>query len=95
MADRQRGPRFRRQMEGQVKKKLPQPGSPEWLSAKSTGPRWQWEDAQGVTRQGYMEKVIDRGGNDVTYFMRHADTGALNVIRGSLTKKMKIVETPK
>jgi hypothetical protein len=71
------------------------PGTPEWLSAKSTGPRWQWEDAQGVTRQGYMEKVTDHGGTDVTYFMRHADTGTLNLVSGSRAKKMQRVETPK
>ena len=39
------------------------------LDAKRGGPRWQWQDARGVTHEGYMETFSDRGGTDVTYFM--------------------------
>ena len=68
---------------------FPRPGSKEWLDAKRGGPRWMWQDARGVTHQGYMETFSDRGGTDVTYFMRRDPSGELDCLSGSRCKAMK------
>lgn len=67
----------------------PQPGTKEWLAAKSTSPLWRYNDARGVPHFGYMEKTIDRGGTDVSYFMRDRDTGELSICNGSAAKAME------
>lgn len=70
----------------------PQPGSTEWLKAKSTGPIWEYEDARGVKHIGYQERFVDRGGHDVSYFMRDRDTGELSVVSGSRIKTMNLLQ---
>lgn len=51
-------------------------------------PKWEYEDARGVKHTGWQEKFTDRGGTDVTYFMRDAETDELSVVSGSRAKKM-------
>jgi hypothetical protein len=63
-----------------------QPGSQEWLQAKSKGPRWEYEDAAGVPHVGYMQTFTDRGGTDVTYWFRDHVTGELSLVSGSRLK---------
>lgn len=66
-----------------------EPGTKEWLKAKSNGPKWKYHDARGVEHTGYMEKYIDRGGTDHTAYMRHHETGELSLVSGSRLKNMK------
>jgi hypothetical protein len=68
---------------------IKEPGSPEWLEAKSKGPKWEYQDAIGITHQGYLEKFTDRGGTDVTYWFRDHKTGALDLVSGSRLKAAK------
>jgi hypothetical protein len=65
------------------------PGTPEWLAAKSTGPKWAYKDACGVDHIGYMERFSDRGGTDVTYWFRDHLTGKLTLSRGEMLKAAK------
>lgn len=69
-----------------LQRPAPQPGSKEWLAAKSKGPRWEYEDAAGVPHVGYMQTFTDRGGTDVTYWFRDAVTGELSLVSGSRLK---------
>ncbi len=69
----------------------PAPGTPEWLAAKATGPRWQYEDARGTQHTGYMERFSDHGGNDVTYWFRDQETGALDLVSGSRLRAAKVI----
>ncbi|MHC2284412.1 hypothetical protein [Bradyrhizobium barranii] len=62
------------------------PGSPEWLQAKSTGPRWEYQDAAGLPHVGYLERFSDHGGTDVTYWFRDRVTGELSLVSGSRLK---------
>ena len=73
------------------KRILPQPGTPAWLAAKASGPKWEYKDARGVRHTGYMEKHIDRGGTDCTAFMRDAADGTLSLVSGSRLKAMRRV----
>jgi len=68
---------------------FPQPGTAQWLKAKRGSPRWQWQDARGVWQEGFMEKFLDHGGSDVTYFMRRDPCGTLDLVSGSRCKQMK------
>jgi hypothetical protein len=70
---------------------FPQPGTAEWLAAKASGPRWEYQDSRGVTFQGYMEKHLDHGGTDCTAFMRRASDGTLDLVSGSRLKAMRRV----
>jgi hypothetical protein len=67
------------------------PGTPEWLAAKSTGPKWEYQDAIGRTHQGYMEKYTDFSGTDITYWFRDATTGELDLVSGSRLKAAKVI----
>ena len=69
----------------------PQPGTKEWFDRKRGGPRWAWQDARGLWFEGYMERFSDRGGTDVTYFMRRDPTGELDCISGQRCKNMRRV----
>lgn len=44
-------------------------------------PRWQFTDNRGVKKTGTLEKVVDRGGSDLTYFFR-GDDDVLSVVGG-------------
>jgi hypothetical protein len=66
----------------------PAPGTPEWLAAKASGPRWRYDDARGVGHEGFMERFSDHGGTDVTYWMRDGATGELSLVSGSRAKAM-------
>ena len=48
-----------------------------------SGMAWSYEDSCGIPRIGVVETTSDRGGTDVTYFLRR-DTGELDVVSGSL-----------
>lgn len=63
-----------------------EPGSPEWLAAKSSGPKWKYEGARGVTHVGYLQKFSDFGGTDATYWFRDHLTGELDLVSGSRLK---------
>jgi hypothetical protein len=65
---------------------FPQPGTQAWLDAKRGGPRWTWQDATGVQREGYMHTFSDRGGTDVSYFMHRDPGGQLDVVSGQRLK---------
>jgi hypothetical protein len=67
------------------------PGSPEWLAAKSKGPKWEYQDALGIVRQGYMEKFSEHGGTDVTYWFRDHETGSLDLVSGSRLKAAHVI----
>ena len=62
------------------------PGTPEWLDAKRTGPRWAWQDDRGIWQEGYMETFSDRGGTDVTYWFRRDPCGTLDLVSGARLK---------
>lgn len=62
-------------------------GNPKY-EAKSSGPKWKYQDSRGIEHIGYMEKFFDKGGTDITYFMRDQETGELSVLSGSLVKRM-------
>jgi hypothetical protein len=51
---------------------------------------WEYETSAGVTVRGRVEKTSDRGGTDVTYFMRRT-TGELDVLSGSRLKAARII----
>jgi hypothetical protein len=68
-----------------------EPGSPAWLAAKATGPKWEYQDACGVTHQGYMQTFSDHGGTDITYWFRDHQTGALALVSGARLKAAKRV----
>lgn len=40
---------------------------------------WEYEDNRGVRHEGYVERTFDRGGTDVSYHFRDAETGELTV----------------
>jgi hypothetical protein len=73
----------------QVQTKFPQPGTPDWLAAKASGPKWSYQDARGIDHIGYMERFSDHGGTDVTYWFRDATTGDLTLCSGSRLKAAK------
>ena len=68
-----------------------EPGSPAWLAGKASGPRWQYQDARGVTHTGYLERFSDHGGTDVTYWFRDHVTGALDLVSGSRLRAAKVL----
>lgn len=68
-----------------------EPGSPEWLAAKSTGPKWSYQDGRGVEHIGYFQQSNDYGGTDVTYWFRDHLTGELTLCSGSRLKAAKRV----
>jgi len=65
------------------------PGTKEWLDAKRNGPRWAWQDATGIWREGYMETFTDHGGTDVTYWFRRDPDGTLDLVSGARLKAAK------
>src|SRR5262245_26534198 len=73
----------------QMESDMYEPGTKEWLAAKSIGPKWQYDDARGISHIGYMQKTSDFGGTDVTYWMRDGETGELALVSGSRAKAMK------
>lgn len=50
----------------------------------------QFTDATGTTREGYIEKISDRGGTDISYHMRSLD-GAYYIVSGSRIRTMRFV----
>lgn len=40
---------------------------------------WEYEDNRGVRHEGYVERTSDRGGTDVIYYFRDAETNELTV----------------
>lgn len=56
-----------------------------------------YTDSVGIQRTGYIEKTLDHGGTDVTYFLRRweAITGAdrVDVLSGSRVKMMRCLNT--
>lgn len=52
---------------------------------------WEFQDATGVTLRGYVEKVIDRGGSDITYRMRGVPDGRLVMLSGSRLKAATVL----
>ena len=57
-------------------------------SGKGIGqPRWEYYDSRGVKHYGWVEKFVDLGGTDVTYFFRDENTNELSVVSGSVLKK--------
>ena len=59
-------------------------------SGKGKGnPRWEYYDSRGVKHYGWVEKTVDKGGTDVTYFFRDEKTNELSVASGSVLKKAK------
>jgi hypothetical protein len=71
---------------------FPRPGTPPWMSAKASGPRWSYEDGTGVKREGYMGLTIDRGGTDVSHPMYRIPDGRLDIVSGSRAKAMQRVK---
>lgn len=71
-----------------------EPGTREWLDAKAAGPWWRYQDACGVTHQGFMQSFADHGGTDVTYWMRDHATGELSLVSGSRAKAMERIARP-
>jgi hypothetical protein len=67
------------------------PGTPEWLAAKASGPKWAYQDAAGVDHIGYMERFNDYGGTDVTYWFRDRETGELSLCSGARLKAAKVL----
>jgi hypothetical protein len=47
---------------------------------------WKYTDSTGIERTGTVEKTVDRGGSDVTYFFRRSD-GKLDVVSGFRLKQ--------
>lgn len=76
----------------QVMPSMPEPGTQAWLAAKSGGPKWSWQDATGVQRTGYMQTYVDRGGTDVSHYMRRDPGGELDIVSGSRAKGMTRVK---
>lgn len=58
------------------------------------GPIWEYETSAGKIVRGHIEKVSDKGGTDVTYFMRR-ESGELDVLSGARLKKSKVLRNPK
>ena len=61
-------------------------GLPRVTTTTVANPGWSYEDARGVKKRGVVENTVDRGGTDVTYFMR-SESGDLDLLRGELLKK--------
>lgn len=53
--------------------------------------RWQYQDARGVTHIGFYERCIDRGGTDVTYYMRDENTNELTLLSGQRLRDAKVL----
>jgi len=51
----------------------------------SNNPRWKYQDAIGITREGTYEGHRAGQGSDVTYFFRR-DDGTLDLVSGSRLK---------
>ena len=79
------------QEKGKTMTNHPKPGTPEWLAAKSTGPKWSYQDERGIDHVGYMERFSDHGGTDVTYWFRDHITGELSLCSGTRLKSAKRV----
>lgn len=60
------------------------------LLAKRNPPRWRYQDARGVWREGIVDQVFDRGGTDVTYKMRR-DDGTIDMLSGSRLKAAEVI----
>ena len=61
-------------------------------SGKGKGyPRWEYYGSLGAKHYGWIEKTLDLGGTDVTYFFRDEDTNELSVVSGSELKKARRV----
>jgi hypothetical protein len=45
-------------------------------------PAWHYNDARGVAHTGYVERTVDHGGTDVTYYFRDSSTGELSLVSG-------------
>lgn len=71
---------------------FPQPGTPEWLSAAKDNPVWRYADAQGVVREGFMQRYIDLGGTDHLAYMYRCDGGRLDIVSGSRLKTMQRIK---
>jgi len=69
----------------------PKPGSKKWLAAKASGPRWRYQNGRGIWHEGYVERVVDLGGTDITHYMRDAETGELSLLSGSRLKAASVM----
>jgi hypothetical protein len=49
-------------------------------------PRWKYQDATGVEREGTFDGFYDHGGTDVTYRFRR-DDGTLDLCSGERLRK--------
>ena len=58
------------------------------------GIEWEYTDSTGQTVKGYVEKVLDHGGTDVTYIMKNTETGAITLISGSRLKSARPIYPP-
>jgi len=58
--------------------------------ANPKGTVWKYKDARGVEHIGHMEKAVDRGGTDVSHYMRDRKTNELSIVSGSRSKEMKV-----
>ena len=47
--------------------------------------KWHYLDNRGVPQEGTVEKTVDHGGSDVTYFFRR-DSGELDCLSGLRVK---------
>lgn len=54
-------------------------------------PRWKYLDNLNNEHFGWIEKTVDLGGTDVTYFFRDENTNELSIVRGSRLKQAKRV----
>ena len=52
--------------------------------------QWEYRDATGTLRRGRFEGSSDRGGTDVTYFMRRS-TGELDLLSGQRLREARTV----
>jgi len=57
-------------------------------SGKGKGnPRWHYYDSRGIEHFGWIEKIADHGGTDVTYFFKDELSDELSVLSGTLLKQ--------
>jgi hypothetical protein len=64
---------------------------PGVVGVSPTGTLWRYKDARGVEHEGRVERTVDKGGTDVTYYFRDKDTNELSLVSGSRLKDAKVI----
>lgn len=54
-----------------------------------SNPLWRFRDARGVERAGHIERTVDFGGTDQTFFFRDCASGELLLVSGQRLREAR------